>query len=164
MRDNADLIRKSRELAQIKTDIDIELDLGQLEARPPDRVAAYELFRELEFANLTSEFADAAATPARVSGERKYSVIGNRSELDRLAADLWQAESIGLAISNSTPAGAGQQQSTRDDHGAHGFAFSQAEGKSAFLDLETFAGGKEAALGALRELFANGLLKNRFMT
>jgi DNA polymerase I len=46
LRDNAELIRKSRELAQIKTDIDIELDLEQLTAQPPDRAAAYELFRE----------------------------------------------------------------------------------------------------------------------
>src|SRR5216110_990578 len=44
LRDNADLIRKSRELAEIKTDIEIELDLDQLEAKPPDRAAAYELF------------------------------------------------------------------------------------------------------------------------
>src|SRR6266446_3086760 len=49
LRSNADLIRKSRELAQIKTDIDIELDLEELTARPPDRAAAHALFRELEF-------------------------------------------------------------------------------------------------------------------
>jgi DNA polymerase-1 len=60
LRDNAELIRKSRELAQIKTDLEVELDLEELEAKPPDRGAAYELFRELEFANLTQEFADGA--------------------------------------------------------------------------------------------------------
>src|SRR5437867_7849594 len=60
LRDNADLIRKSRELAQIKTDIEIELDLDQLQVRPPDRAGAYELFRELEFQNLSNEFANAA--------------------------------------------------------------------------------------------------------
>src|SRR6266496_5053686 len=54
LRDNADLIRKSGELAQIKTDVDIELDLKQLQARPPDRKAAYELFRELDFTALTN--------------------------------------------------------------------------------------------------------------
>ena len=59
LRDNADLIRQSRELARIKSDLDIELDLDQIKSRPPDRAAAYELFRELEFANLTREFADA---------------------------------------------------------------------------------------------------------
>src|SRR5436309_4654024 len=61
LRDNADLIRQSRELAQIKCDIEsVMLDLEKLQARPPDRLAAYELFKELEFTNLTNEFADAA--------------------------------------------------------------------------------------------------------
>src|ERR1043166_1981523 len=84
LRDNAELIRKSRELAQIKTDIDIELDLEQLEARPPDRAAAYELFRELEFTNLTTEFADGAVASARVSAERDYKQIRTQAELDLL--------------------------------------------------------------------------------
>src|SRR5229473_4928554 len=50
LRDNTDLIRKSRELAQIRTDVDVQLDLNQVQARAPDRASAYELFRELEFA------------------------------------------------------------------------------------------------------------------
>src|SRR5437016_14414922 len=82
LRDYAELIRKSRELAEIKTDIDIELDLDQLLARPPDRAAAYELFRELEFANLSNEFADAAI--ATVTTERHYSMIKNSRDLNAL--------------------------------------------------------------------------------
>src|SRR5437870_429934 len=159
LRDNADLIRKSRELAQIKTDVDVDLDLEALLRKPPDRVAAYELFRELEFTALTSEFADAAAVTARVATERKYSLIKDKAALDKLIQDLWQAESVGLAFSNSSPPGAGQQQSTRGDHGATGIAFSQSPGKSAFIDLDSFAEGKESAVAALRELFANALLE-----
>src|SRR3989449_2346886 len=49
LRDNSDLIRQSRELARIRTDLEVDLDLEQLKAREPDRVAAYELFHELEF-------------------------------------------------------------------------------------------------------------------
>src|ERR1051325_10590717 len=158
LRDNADLIRKSRELAQIKTDLDIELDLEALEAKPPDRAAAYDLFRELEFANLTQEFADGAVASARVSAAREYKPIRTRSELDHLIKHLWEAETVGFAISNSTPAGAGQQQSTRDDHAARGIAFSTTAGKSAFVDLENFGEGKHAAIPSLREVFANGLL------
>src|SRR5437667_8097036 len=48
LRDNVELIRKSRELAQIKTDIEMELDLDRLQARPPERLAAYELFLDSE--------------------------------------------------------------------------------------------------------------------
>jgi DNA polymerase-1 len=159
LRDNAALIRQSRELAQIKTDIDIKLDLDELRARTPDRRAAYELFRELEFTALTNEFADAAAEiAARVATERHYSLVRNQAELASLMEKLWQAEHIGLALSNSTPAGAGQQQSTRDSHGATGIAFASEPGKSAFVDFEHFAEGKEAAVDSIRELLANALL------
>ena len=159
LRNNVEIIRKSRELAQIRTDVDVQLDLNQLQARPPDRAAAYDLFRELEFTVLTNEFADGAVATAQVASERKYSIIRNQAELDKLIQGLWEAEHVGLAISNSSPPGAGQQQSTRDEHGAHGIAFSAAAGKSAFVDLENFAEGKAAAIGSLRELLGNGLLE-----
>ena len=68
LHNNPDLIRQSRELARIRVDLDVDLDLDELKARPPDRVAAYELFKELEFAALTREFADAASKPAIASG------------------------------------------------------------------------------------------------
>src|SRR5881628_3562127 len=147
LRDNAELIRQSRELAQIKTEIDIKLDLEKLKARPPDRKAAYELFRELEFTALTNEFADAAAeVAARVATERRYSLIRNRTDVDTLLKNLWQAEHVGLGVANTTPVGAGQQQSTRDDRTATGIAFANEAGKSALIDLESFADGKDAAL------------------
>lgn len=156
LRDNAELIRKSRELAEIKIDVDIQLDLDALQAKPPDRAAAYELFRELEFTNLSSEFADAAQV--RVSNvARQYSTISNQKELDALVEKLWQAENIGLALANSLPAGAGQQQSIRDDRGARGIALSIAAGHSGFIDLESFAEGKDAAIEKLRDFFTNGL-------
>ena len=60
LRDNADLIRQSRELATIRTDVEIDLDLDQLRAQSPNRAAAFQLFRELEFQTLTREFSDAA--------------------------------------------------------------------------------------------------------
>src|SRR5687767_15882626 len=72
LRDNAELIRKSRELARIRTDIDVELKLDEIKTRPPDRSAAYELFRELEFSNLTREYADAAVERPAATTERNY--------------------------------------------------------------------------------------------
>lgn len=159
LHNNAGLIRQSRELARIKIDVEVELDLDQLTTRPPDRAAAYELFRELEFQNLTTEFADAATAPARASVERQYAQVRNKVGLDNLMKKLWEAEHVGLAISNSSPAGAGQQQSPRDKRGANGIAFSLKSGESTFVDLENFAGGRAEAVGPLRELLANGLLE-----
>src|SRR5713226_6505701 len=159
LRDNAELIRKSHELAQIRTDVSVELDLDQLQVRPPDRAAAYQLFRELEFTNLTNEFADGATATARVASQRTYSLLRNKAELDALVQRLWEVESIGLALTNSTEPGAGQQYSTRDEHGARGIAFSLAAGNSVFLDLDAFAEGRQVAVGGIRELLSNGLLE-----
>src|SRR5438045_9742720 len=89
LRDNAELIRKTSELADIKIDVSIDLDLEALQSKPPDRAAAYELFKELEFTNLTTEFADAAkATVSSVA--RNYSIVRTRRELDSLIEKLWQ--------------------------------------------------------------------------
>src|SRR6476661_5270328 len=75
LRDNADLIRQSRELARIRLDLEVDLDLDQIKARAPDRTAAYELFKELEFSALTREFADAAsALPEGIGDNLNYQI------------------------------------------------------------------------------------------
>ncbi|MEK6336910.1 MAG: DNA polymerase I [Acidobacteriota bacterium] len=158
LRDNAELIRKSRELAEIRTDVDVHLDLNELERRPPDRAAAYELFRELEFTNLKNEFADGAVA-ARVEGKRTYSLVRTRTELEALTQKLWEAESVGLSLTNSTAPGAGQQQGAGDGHGAKGVAFSLGAGEAAFIDLDGFDEGRDAAVEGIRELLSNGLLE-----
>ncbi len=56
LRDNAELIRLSRELATIHRDLPVELDLEALVLSPPDRKAAFQLFAELEFKSLMLEF------------------------------------------------------------------------------------------------------------
>ncbi len=58
LRDNADLIRMSRELAVINRDLPIELNLTELASCEPDRKAAFKLFSELEFKALMQEFLD----------------------------------------------------------------------------------------------------------
>src|SRR6476620_2264919 len=104
LRDNADLIRQSRELARIRLDLEVDLDLDQIKARAPDRTAAYELFKELEFSALTREFADAArALPEGVGDKLNYQIIDSRAALATLIKNLWEAESVGIAIADATP-------------------------------------------------------------
>lgn len=168
LRDHADLIRQSRELARIRLDLDVELDLEQIRARPPDRAAAYELFKELEFSALTREFADGAtAAPALVDDQLAYKIIDTRGALDSLIKSLWDAESVGIAVADSTsPDAEGQkremqadQQCAMDYEAAEGIAFSTAAGVSAFIDFNKFAEGREAALVSLREVLSNGLIE-----
>ena len=160
LRDNADIIRQSRELARIKIDLDIELDLDLIKSRPPDRAAAYELFRELEFANLTREFADAAAqiTPATTS-ELQYSLVRSRDELERLTKSLWDAEAVGISVSDPTPPTETADQQCLAYDVAAGIALSTAAGVSAYVDLENFKEGQAVALEGLREFLGNGLIE-----
>src|SRR5437763_2382745 len=160
LRDNVELIRQSRELATIKTDVNIKLDLDQLRSRPPDRAAAYKLFRELEFQHLTREFADAAGSAdLGPSAARRYRIIRTAAELEPLVRKLWETEHWAFAIADATPAGAGTQSSAREAALPSGLAISSAANTSAYIDLANFEGGAEAAAAALRDVLANGLLE-----
>jgi DNA polymerase-1 len=175
LHNNPDLIRQSRELARIRLDLDVALDLEQIKARPPDRAAAYELFKELEFSALTREFADAAAADVAAADEQlKYQIITGRAGLDSLISSFWDAEEVGIAIADATLAGDQQpaaaaaangnegevdRQCSLDYELAEGIAFSTAPGVAAFVDFNKFAEGREPALAALREVLANGLVE-----
>lgn len=159
LHNNPDLIRQSRELARIRVDLDVELDLDQIKARPPDRAAAYELFKELEFSALTREFADAASKPVTQSGPLNYEIIDSRAALDRLIKTFWDAEDVGVAVADSTLAGTGEQQCAIDYTAASVLAFSTAPGTAAVVDLEKFGEGRDAAIAALREVLSNGLIE-----
>src|SRR6202008_3025078 len=156
LHNNADLIRQSRELARIRCDLDMHLDLDQIKARPAGRRATYELFRELEFANLVKDYADAAVErPASAEAARNYKVIQKKSDLDDLVRTLFDAESIGVAIADSTPAGTGEQECFTELDATRGIAFSTDAGVAAYVDLEKFEGGVDQAIAPLREVLSN---------
>ena len=160
LRNNADLIRQSRELARIRVDLDMPLNLDQIKARPPDRAAAYELFRELEFTLLTKEYADAAVErPASAESARNYKIVQTKSDLDNLVRALFDAESVGVAVADETPAGTGEQECFTELQATRGIAFATKPGVAAYVDLEKFSGGLDTAIGPLREVLSNGLVE-----
>lgn len=168
LRGNADLIRQSRELARIRLDLEVDLDLDLVRTRPPDRAAAYELFKELEFAALTREFADAAsAIPVAADGQLNYKLIESRRDLDQLIRSLWDAESVGIALADpanfsTEPAKDGElplEPCPTDFDTPQGIAFSLADNSSAFVDFNKFGADREAMLASLREVLANGILE-----
>jgi len=160
LRNNADLIRQSRELARIRLDIDMQLDLEQIKARPPDRAAAYELFHELEFTLLQKEYADAAVVrPASAEAARNYRIVQTKSDLDNLVRTLFDAERVGVAVADSTPAGTGEQECFTELEATRGIAFSTKAGVSAYVDLEKFSDGVDSAIGTLRDVLSNGLIE-----
>ena len=160
LRDNADMIRQSRELARIRLDLEMTLNLDEIKTRPPDRAAAYELFHELEFTLLQKEYADAAVVrPASAEAARNYKIIQKKSDLDNLVRTLFDAESVGIAIADSTPAGPGEQECFTELQATRGIAFATKPGVAAYVDLEKFTGGIDSAVDALREVLSNGLIE-----
>lgn len=160
LHNNADMIRQSRELARIRLDLDMTLDLEQIKTRPPDRTAAYELFHELEFTLLTKEYADAAvARPASAESARNYRIVQTKSDLDNLVRTLFDAEHVGVAVADSTPAGTGEQECFTELQTTRGIAFSTKAGVSAYVDLEKFSGGADSAIATLRDVLSNGLIE-----
>ena len=160
LKNNADLIRQSRELARIRVDLDMPLNLEEIKAHPPDRAAAYELFRELEFAALTREYADAAVErPTTAEAARNYKIVQTKSDLDNLVRALFDAESVGVAVADSTPAGTGEQECFTELQATRGIAFATKPGVAAYVDLEKFSGGVDTAISSLREVLSNGLVE-----
>ena len=160
LRDNAELIRQSRELARIRLDLEMTLNLDEIKTRAPDRAAAYELFHELEFSLLVKEYADAAVVrPASAELARNYRVIQTKSDLDNLVRTLFDAESVGVAVADATPAGTGEQECFTELQATRGISFATKPGVAAYVDLEKFSGGVDAAIGALREVLSNGLIE-----
>src|ERR1044071_4541572 len=115
LRDNRDLILQSKELATIRTDVNIKLDLERLRCKAPDRAAAYKLFRELEFQSLTREFSDAASEVDVGAVAKNYKRVTKASELESLVRKLWDVDHWAFAVAGSGEAGAGQQLSVRDE-------------------------------------------------
>jgi DNA polymerase I len=161
LRNNADLIRQSRELARIRVDLDVPLELDKIKTRPPDRAAAYELFHELEFTLLQKEYADAAVPrPAKIDAAREYRVVQTKTELNNLVRTLFDAEHVGVAIADSTHAAAtGEQECFNELDTTRGIAFATGPGVAAYVDLDKFEGGAGQAIPALREVLANGLVE-----
>ena len=162
LKNNVEIIKQSKDLATIRTDAPIKLDLDQLSLKEPDRPAAYQLFRELEFKSLMREFADAATSPESGSGggtfERRYTKITTRADLDSLVRRLYDRDNWGFALADTTPPDAGQQEGNRSGARPTGVAISLAPNSASYVDLENFDGGTDAAIDLLRDAFDNGLL------
>jgi DNA polymerase-1 len=158
LRDNREIILQSKDLATIRTDVNIKLDLDRLRCKAPDRAAAYKLFRELEFQNLTREFADAASEVDVGAVAKNYKRMTKVSELETLVRKLWDVDHWAFAVADSTESGAGQQVSVRGDAPPTGLSISYAPHTSNFINFEEFEGGREQAVSMLRDVLSNGLL------
>jgi DNA polymerase I len=150
LRDYADRIRESRELARIDVNVSVRLDPGALIVEEPDQRLAYELFSELEFGQLTREFAAGAQAPRKaatgVKGPAKYRRITLIEDLRKLVGSLFNRDRFAFALSENS---SGKLA---------GVAFSTVPGSADFFDLENCDDPK-GAIQLLRDVFDNGLIE-----
>lgn len=168
LRDNAELIRLSRELATIEIDAPVQLDLAALIIEEPDRQTAHELFKELEFHQLSREFADAAVAPAKpqeveVSTEKQYRTLTTISELENLSNSLMAKDNFAFAFAVK-PKEKKQAENLFElaeaaeiTYQLSGIAFSPAPNSADYFDLDA-CDDRSQALVSLREILGNGLL------
>ncbi len=161
LKDNQGDIRLSYELATVHTEVPIELDLDQLKLEEPDRVKAYELFREMEFNTLTREFSDSAPLFAglddsgNVESKRHYTIIDNRADLDKLIRKLWELEHWSFDVDSSNSE---ENASSFDVKAPCGIAIATGAGVSHYIDIDNFKEGKDEAISPLKDILSNGFL------
>jgi DNA polymerase I len=151
LRDHADQIRVSRELARIDLNVAVQLDLDALILKDPDATLAYQLFSELEFGPLTREFAsgaiptEGAGAAASERAAAEYRIITGTEDLRKLVDSLFNRDRFAFTL---TEGASGQLT---------GIAFSSAPGSADIFDLENCK-DREGAVKLLKEIFENGLI------
>ena len=112
----AEMAHLSKELATIRTDLPLELDLDELRAEDPDRKLARELFSELEFRSILEEFTESGIEDVDYrtleSAEALAEALEQARRAGRLSFDLEtthqepvRADIVGVALSWEPGAG-----------------------------------------------------------
>jgi DNA polymerase-1 len=97
----ADMVRLSKELVTIRTDLPIDLDLEALQVKEPDREALKNVFLELEFHSLVREYG-APAAGAKKTLETDYRLVQDPAELGDIVAEARRAGRVALATAGTT--------------------------------------------------------------
>jgi len=151
LRDHADQIRFSRGLARIDLKVPVKLDLEALIVEEPDQKLAYELFNELEFAQLKQEFKGGAkpgeSAPATKSGgAASYRRISKTEDLRQLVKTFYDREQFAFALSETESGKLGA------------VAFSTSSGLADYFDFEN-CDDPQQAVNLLKDAFGNGLIE-----
>ena len=96
-REQEEVVRLSRTLATIKTDVALELGVADITKPQPDHAALQALYREYEFKGLVAEEAEASAAPAAAELpmapiEQHYETILEQADFERWLEKLIAAE------------------------------------------------------------------------
>ncbi|MFQ5585833.1 MAG: DNA polymerase I [Thermodesulfobacteriota bacterium] len=109
LKNNEELARLSRELAEIDVNAPVKCAFEELVASEPDNERLKELFQELGFNRLLRDLSahSQGGQPAREGVNRPPRMIADRESLDRLIGELSKGGAFALALSIS-PRGSGE--------------------------------------------------------
>jgi DNA polymerase-1 len=83
LEENRDKAFMSRDLAQIRCDLGVDIDFETLKLDPPDRAKLHDIFSRLEFASLMQEYLPEAPAVAR-----EYRIAGTAEDVEQFAAGV----------------------------------------------------------------------------
>lgn len=95
LRENLELLKLSKDLVTIKTDVKMDLDFHTLKQKQPDREQLIELYRHFEFRRWLDELQKEEAGDAAAS--RKYETITDKSSFEKWLKKLTSAEYFSFA-------------------------------------------------------------------
>jgi len=93
VRQYAEQARLSRQLANIRTDVEIDFDFQDAVAREPDKDALAKLFSEFEFSSLLQDI-----RPDRKKPSREFKTVMDKNALDELMERLQKCHEFALEV------------------------------------------------------------------
>lgn len=105
--ENADMVRMSKELVTIKTDLPVELELERLKVGEPDFNELRELFLDLEFRRLAEKFTRQAlevdAIESAAAREANYRTLTSAQEVAEFAEAARSGGRVAIGVEASMP-------------------------------------------------------------
>ncbi len=110
LQNNREQVLLSKQLATIKCDVEIDLDVEAMRMGEPDFEALRELFTELEFTSLLKEL-----LPVVEAAEGNYREVASAAEVESAVRALAPGAALALAIEAEVPVAESEEEVEEDD-------------------------------------------------
>ncbi len=137
LEDNRQRAYLSRDLAQIKCDLELNMDFDTLTLDEPDRAKLHDVFSRLEFASLMQEY-----LPAAPALPKEFRIAANGQDIPEFAGE----RPLSVWFESKTPDGFDEPVAA---------SISRRAGESLVIPIDKTMGGTEEMQAALRQLLAS---------
>ncbi|NQT24208.1 DNA polymerase I [candidate division KSB1 bacterium] len=92
----------SKELVILKTDVELDIQLEDLQVQPPDQEVLIALFQDLEFTRLLSQVSEISGTPVQDSSKRDYCTVDTPEALNSLLQSLRNSKMFAVDLETTS--------------------------------------------------------------